>query len=173
MTVFIQKGDVPMSVRQAIKRGLRHFNSDKAQWERETGIVMSDPGYLAWAAQWLDDNQINEANNFFNYQLAAYRSAVARLAQYKVSLGRTEERELQGTGEFDTETGEEIMVEVVTISAIEPLDATIEQPVTDPETGEVTGSEIVPNPLIVADEYERAYAEAVIMNTPHQVKEFD
>jgi len=31
MTVFIQKGDAPMSLRQGVKRGLRYFEAKKQQ----------------------------------------------------------------------------------------------------------------------------------------------
>lgn len=65
MTVFIKKGDAPMSVRQAVKRGLRHFEAETAQYQRETGLVNDDPEYKAWALQWQSDNATNGANNMF------------------------------------------------------------------------------------------------------------
>ena len=142
MTVFIQKGDTPMSYRQAVKRGLRHFEAEKAYWQREQGIVESDPAYLAWAAQWVADNAVNEANNLFNHQLAAYRNALERLARYRLADGRpevTNEQQAideQGQPVLDGETGEPVMETVVVQTAIDPLPATIEQPVYDPETGE-------------------------------------
>lgn len=173
MTVFIIKGDAPMSVRQAVKRGLRHFEAQRQRWEREQGIVTSDPEYMAWAAQWVADNEVNRTNNLFNHQLAAYRKAVERLARYRVSEGRPDIYEDQPTGEFDPETGEEIVVTVLVQAAVEPLEATVEEPVFDPETGEQTGTQIVPNPLIVADEAERAQAQVVINATPDDVKLFD
>lgn len=172
MTVFIQPGDTPMSFRQAIKRGLRHFNSEKAQWERETGIVMSDPGYMAWASQWMTDNQQNEANNFFNHGLKAYRDALTRLAQYEVSIGRVEVTEAVETGEVDPDTGDAITEQVTVTSAIDPVEATVELNTFDPETGDVTGTETVPNPLITSDEAERAAAQAVIDATAQAVKDF-
>jgi len=172
MTVFIHKGDPPMSRRQAIKRGLRHFNAEKAYWEREQGIVESDPDYQAWATQWVADNVVNAENNLFNNQLAAYRKSTARLDQYKVADGRPEITEEQPTGEYDEE-GNEIMETVVVQTAIDPVEPTVEQPVYDPDTGEQTGTETVTNPLIVADEAERAEAQAVIDQIPQEVKDFD
>ena len=171
MTVFIHKGDPPMSRRQAIKRGLRHFNAEKAYWEREQGIVEGDPDYQAWATQWVADNVVNAENNLFNNQLAAYRKATARLAQYKVADGRPEITEEQPTGEYDEE-GNEITETVVVQTAVDPVEPTVEQPVYDPETGEQAGTETVTNPLIVADEVERAEAQAVVDQTPQDVKDF-
>lgn len=179
MTVFIERGDAPMSYRQAVKRGLRHFEAEKAYWQREQGIVESDPAYLAWAAQWVADNAVNEANNLFNHHLAAYRAAQARLARYRLADGRpevTEQQQVideQGQPVLDGETGEPVMETVVVQAAIEPLPATIEQPVYDPETGEQTGTEMVPNPEIVSDDAERAEAQSLIDGTPQEVADFE
>lgn len=170
MTVFIQKGDAALSRRQAIKRGLHHFNAEKAYWEREQGIVESDPEYQAWASQWIADNLVNAENNLFNNQLDAYRKATARLDQYRLADGRPELTEEQPTGEYDEE-GNEITETVVVQTAIDPLEPTVEQPVYD-DDGNQTGTEIVPNPLIVADDAERDAAQAVIDNTPQEVKDF-
>ncbi|HEY7824321.1 MAG TPA: hypothetical protein VIG24_15875 [Acidimicrobiia bacterium] len=171
MTVFIQKGDAPMSYRQAVKRGLRHFEAEKAYWQREQGMVEGDPAYLAWAGQWVQDNTVNEANNLFNRQLADYRTAVARLAQYRVAEGRPEITEDQPTGEYDEE-GNEIIETVVVQSAIDPLPAQVEVPIYDETTGEQTGTEMVPNPVITEDDAERAAAQALIDATPQEVKDF-
>ena len=65
----------------------------------------------------------------FNQQLAAYRVATARLAQYVVADGRAEVTEMQPTGEqvFNEETMEmeDVMHEVITVTAIEPVEATV------------------------------------------------
>lgn len=172
MTVFIQKGDSPLSVRQGTKRGLAYFNAQKQQFEREQGIVMEDPAYLAWAEQWVLDNQVNATNNMFNHQLAAYRGALARLEQYKLSEGRPEITEQQLSGEFDPETGEELYETVVIQSAIEPLPAEVEQQVYDEET-QTASTVIVPNPAIVDDDTERAEAAGLIAVIPQEVKDFD
>ena len=171
MTVFIEKGDAALSKRQAIKRGLRHFNAEQAYWQREAGMLMGSQEYVEWANQWLVDNQINAENNLFNNQLAAYRKATARLDQYKVADGRPEITEEQPTGEYDEE-GNEITETVVVQTAIDPVEPTVEQPVYDDE-GNQTGTETVTNPLIVADEAERAAAQAVIDQIPQEVKDFD
>jgi len=103
--------------------------------------------------------------------VAKCRSAVARLAQYKVADGRPEITEEQPTGEYDEE-GNEITETVVVQTAIDPVEPTVEQPVYDDE-GNQTGTETVTNPLIVADEAERAAAQAVIDQTPQEVKDFE
>jgi len=162
MTIFINKGDAPMDARQATKRGLRHFEAEKAQWQREQGIVEEDPAYLAWAQGWIDDNKINAANNLFNYQLAQYRGALARLARYRLSVGQAEVVETDEDGN-----------DVVVSPLIEPLPATVEMPAFDPETGAQTGVEQVPNPAIVRDEAERAAAQAIVTATPEAVRAFD
>jgi len=170
MTVFIQKGDAPLSKRQAEKRGRRLFDAQMQQWQREAGLLMGSQDYLEWANGWLNDNVVNAENNLFNHQLAAYRKATTRLAQYRVADGRPELTEQQPTGEYD-ENGEPITETVVVQTAIDPVEPTVEQPVYD-EEGNQTGTETVTNPVIVKDEAERAEAQAVIDATPQEVKDF-
>jgi len=170
MSVFIQKGDAPLSYRQATKRGKRLLEAQKQQWQREQGIVENDPEYQAWAEGWIVDNVVNAANNQFNHQLHAYRKATARLAQYLVADGRPEITEEQPTGEYDEE-GNEITETVVVQTAIDPVEPTVEQPVYDDE-GNQTSTETVTNPLIVSDEAERAEAQSVVDATPQEVKDF-
>ena len=111
----------------------------------------------------------------FNQQLAAYRVAVARLAQYIVADGRAEVREMQPTGEqvFNEETMEmeDVMHEVITVTAIEPVEATVTRLVysEDDPMAEPT-EETIENPLIVADEAEREAAQYIIDSTPQEVK---
>jgi len=110
----------------------------------------------------------------FNQQLAAYRAATARLAKYRLADGRPELTEMQPTGEqvFNEETGEmeAVMAEVIVQTAIDPLEATVEQTNYDDEGNATT--ETVDNPLIVADDAERAAAQAVVDATPQDVKDF-
>jgi len=94
----------------------------------------------------------------FNQQLAAYRVATARLAQYIVADGREQVREMQPTGEqvFNEETMEmeDVMHEVITVTAIEPVEAT---------------EETIENPLITTDVAERTAAQATVDATPAAV----
>lgn len=102
----------------------------------------------------------------FAQQVEAYTAATARIAQYILSVGREEVVESHPTGEhvFNEETFEmeDVMADVVVVTAIEPLEATVEVTVygDDPEAEPTV--ETVPNPLIVADDAERAEAQAVI-----------
>jgi len=112
----------------------------------------------------------------FNTQATDYRTATARIAQYQLSVGRPEVTEMMPTGEqvYNEETMEmeDVLEEVITQTAIEPLEPTVEITVYDEEDpmAEPT-TETVPNPLIVADDAERAEAQTVIDNTPEPVKE--
>jgi hypothetical protein len=123
------------------------------------------------AAEWL-----------FNKQLQDYRTAVARLAQYQVALGREEVTEMQDTTEqqvddegtpiFDEE-GNPVYVqqEVVVVTAIEPVEPTVEQTVYGDDPMAEPTVETIENPLITQDKAERAVAQAVVDATPDAVKE--
>jgi hypothetical protein len=100
-----------------------------------------------------------------------YLQAKSRLAQYVLSVGREEVIESQATGErvFNEETDEmdDVMVDVVTVTAIDPVEATIEQTTYDAEGVATTST--VENPLITVDVAERATAQAVVDATPQSV----
>ena len=112
----------------------------------------------------------------FNQQLADYRVAVARLAQYIVSDGRAEVTEMQPTGEqvFNEETMEmeDVMHEVIVQTAIEPLEPTVTRMVysEDDPMAEPT-EETIENPEITTDVAERAEAQATVDATPQPVKD--
>ena len=199
MTVFIQKGDAPLSVRQATKRGMAHVAAQLAQAGARTGDeellrviphadltprlaavvqALGHVSYQAYALGWEADNLVNGEHNLFNHQLAAHRAAQARLARYRLADGRPEiTEELQaiddlGQPVFDETNGEPVMETVVVQAAIDPLPAEVERPIYDEVTGEQTGTEMVSNPEIVRDEAERADARAVVDKTPTEVIEF-
>jgi len=115
------------------------------------------------------------ADKLFAQQLAAYKTATARLEQYIVADGRAEVTEMQPTGEqvFNEETGEmeDVLHEVVVQTAIEPVEPTVEQTVYSDDIDAEPTVETVTNPLIVTDEAERAAAQAVVDGTPDAVKE--
>ena len=111
----------------------------------------------------------------FNKQLREYVDAVERLEQYILSEGRSEIREdivVETREVFNEETGEletvNITENMITQTAIEPLEATVEVTETDPETMESTIT-TVRNPLIVKDEEERAAAQEIVDSTPQAV----
>ena len=112
----------------------------------------------------------------FNQQLADYRVATARLAQYIVADGRAEVIESQPTGEqvFNEDTMEmvDVMTDVITVTAIEPVEPTVTRMVyseDDPMAEPV--EETVENPLITTDVAERAAAQTVVDATPQPVKD--
>ena len=107
----------------------------------------------------------------FNKQLREYVTAVERLENYILSEGRPEIREdvvVETREVFNEETGEletvNITENVITQTAIEPLEATVEV-----YNDETESMETVRNPLIIRDEEERAAAQAVVDATPQAV----
>lgn len=169
MAIFIKKGDAPLTDRQLHKRTQVFIDRGWPEWMRERSLRLEDGEFNAYMAQVATDTDANRAANEFNRALSAYRQATARLARYRLADGQPEITEQRETGEFDPETGEPITETVVVAPAIEPLPATVEQPVYDAETGEQTGTEEVPNPAIVQDDAERAQAQAVVDATPQTV----
>jgi len=111
----------------------------------------------------------------FNQQLAAYRTATARLAHYIVSDGREEVTEMQPTGEqvFNEETMEmeDVMHEVIVQTAIEPVEPTVTRLVYSDDMDAEPTEEIIENPLITTDVAERTAAQAVVDATPQPVKD--
>ena len=121
-----------------------------------------------------EDLQVAADAKQFAQQVVAYTAATARIAQYILSVGREEVVESQPTGErvYNEETFEmeDVMADVVVVTAVEPLEATVE--VTTYAMDEDPVTETVANPLIVTDVQERTAAQAVIDNTPAPVKTF-
>ena len=117
-----------------------------------------------------DDLQAAADEKQFNQQLADYRVAVTRLAQYIVADGRAEVTEMQPTGEQvwneETEEMEDVMHEVITVTAIGPVEATV-----DVFEGDNDTPTTITNPLITTDVAERAKAQATVDATPQPVKD--
>jgi len=122
-----------------------------------------------------EDLQAAADEKQFNQQLSAYMLAVTRLAQYIVSVGRAEVVESQATGEqvFNEETMEmeDVMADVITVTAIEPVEATITRTVYSDDIDAEPTEETIENPLITTDVAERAAAQAVVDGTPQAVKD--
>ena len=169
MTIFVNKGDLPLTPAQLEKRAQKHIKRVWSDQAREKSIRLADGGFDAFMASFSADHDVNTANNTFNWQLLEYRKATARLARYIVADGRAEVSEEQGTGTYDDD-GNEVMESVLVQTAIEPLEATVEITTYDVDGNEST--ETVANPLIVADTEERAAAQAVVDGTPESVKGF-
>ena len=122
-----------------------------------------------------DELQSRQDRAIFDLQTERYIKATERLSQYILLEGREEVRDTvvirteevwnEETEEYETN---EIREEVITQTAIEPLEEFVEVTTTDPETMEST-TESVRNPLVVKDEEERAEAQAVVDATPQAV----
>ena len=115
------------------------------------------------------------ATKLFNTQLAAYSTATARLAQYIIADGRVELTEMQATGEqvFNEDTMEmdDVMASVITQSAIEAVEPTVEVTTYSDDIEVEPTVSTVANPLIVTDVLEREAARNVIAITPQAVKD--
>jgi hypothetical protein len=107
----------------------------------------------------------------FAKQLADYTISKERLEQYVLSVGRAEVTESLPTGEqvWNEETMEmdDVMADFITVTAIDALDATVEQTTYDEEGVATTST--VENPLIVTDVSERTDAQAIVDATPSAV----
>ena len=195
MSVFINKGDKPLSIRQATTRGTQmvaqQLGAAGARAGDETifsaknheelpqrliDVLALLPGspssYSEYAAQWELSNETNSANNLFNHQLEAYRKYSARLSQYRLLDGRDEITEQRETEEVDGD-GMPIVETVIVSVKIEPLTEQIEQAIYNDEPGALEGVELVPNPLVVEDERERQQAQMIIDSLPESVELFD
>lgn len=169
MTIFVTKGDAPLTDAQVEKRAQAHIAKDWPSQAREKSIRTADGAFDAFMATFSVNHDENIANNTFNWQLAEYRKATARLEKYRLADGRAEYTIETPTGTFDEE-GNEIM-DVTVVPAIEPLPAQVEETTYDDE-GNITGTIMVDNPEIVYDDEQRAAAQAVIDSTPQEVKDF-
>jgi hypothetical protein len=94
-----------------------------------------------------------------------------------VAEGRNQVTESQPTGEqvFNEETMEmdDVMHEVITVTAIEPVEATVDRIVyaDDPMVDAEPTIETIENPEITKDNEERTAAQAVVDATPQAVIE--
>jgi hypothetical protein len=169
--IFVTQGDKPITDSQLQKRTQAYIERDWPQWKRERAMRTDATDLNAYMDQVAADTDTNRANNTFNQQLADYRVATARLAQYVVADGRAEVREMQPTGEQvwneETMEMEDVMHEVITVTAIDPVEATVEVTEYDEEGNATTTT--VENPLITTDNEERAAAQAVVDATPQAV----
>ena len=167
--IFLNKGDGPVSQPHLQPGTQRHIDLDWPSWKRERSIRTDPTALNAYMDTVSTDTDTNRANNTFNWQLQDYRKAVTRLAQYRLADGRPEVWEDQPAGEYDEE-GNEFVESVLVQSAVEPLVATVEQTTYDMDG--VATVATVANPLIVADDAERAAAQAVVDATPDDVQAF-
>jgi hypothetical protein len=122
-----------------------------------------------------------KADALAEYQLEEYTKSMSRLSQYQVALGREEvtEETVVGTRPVLDEnneivlssegqvTYEDVVEEIITVTSIDPVDATVEQTTYDDE--DVATTVTIENPLITEDNAERADAQAIVDATPQSV----
>ena len=175
MTLFVTKGDAPLTPVQLEKRAQKYIRRSWPDQAREKSIRLSDGAFDAFMSAFSADNDVNIANNTFNWQLQQYGTAVARLARYIVADGRAEVIESQPTGEqvWDEDAMEmvDVMADVITVTAIDPVEATVTRTVYSDNMDAEPTEETIENPLITADVSERAAAQAVVDGTPQEVVE--
>lgn len=107
----------------------------------------------------------------FAQQLKAYKVALARVAQYQLSVGTPLMSQTNVIGEGWDEGILETydIIETIITPAILALETTVEQISTDRDG--ISTTTTVANPLIVKDDEERAAAQATIDATPSAVIE--
>lgn len=170
MTIFVTKGDAPLTPAQLQRREDKVLARDWPMRRRLRLMRRGDGPYgIAMDAVEADEAR-NKINNTFNRKLRRYRRAVARLARYELSVGRIEVWEDQPTGALDG-LGDPTMESVLIQTAIVSLPALVDG--FDYTNPEVPNPAQVPNPAIVKDEAERAEAQKTINTTPQAVKNFD
>jgi len=172
--IFVHKGMKSLTSQQLNRRTQKYIDRDYPQWKRERSMRKADGLFDTYMDGVEADTDTNRANNEFNWNLEQYRKAVLRLEDYVLSVGVPEVTVEVLTGEttYDEETGEATEVtETVVYPAIEPLEATVTVETYD-DNGEETGTEEVPNPLIVQDEAERAQAQSIVDNASEELISF-
>ena len=130
----------------------------------------------------LENRKTKAVNDYvFNKQYNDYSNAITRLTQYQVALGKEQVTEMQNTEEYKVndngepmfdEQGNPIYVqkEVIVVTAIEPVEATVEIKVLDENNPEAEPTiQTIENPLITKDNKERANAQSVVDATPQEV----
>lgn len=166
MTTFVAQGDAPLTDAQLEKRAQKYITRSWSPQARERSIRQADGLFDDFMTTFSINHDVNTINNTFNGQLAEYRKATTRLAQYRLADGKPDQTFEEPTGEYD-ENGDEIM-HVWVQTGIDALEPTVEVTTYDVDGNETT--ETVANPLIVADDAERAAAQAVVDATPDEVK---
>ena len=167
MTLFVNKGDVPLTPVQLENRAQKYIKRSWPDQAREKSIRTKKNAFDAFMDTFSSNHDINIANNTFNWQLQEYRKATQRLARYIVADGRAEVYEDQPTGAYDDE-GNEVMQSVLVQTAIDPVDAKVNQTTYD-DMGENPVTTEIENWLITVDVAERTAAQAVVDATPQEV----
>jgi hypothetical protein len=121
------------------------------------------------------DNDTLEARKsqaLFDHQLKKYTEAMIRLDAYIVADGQEEMIESiasdQRVWNPETKEWEDVMIDVVTRQAVDPVSPTITV-MSSENPGDEPTEQTIENPAITKDNYERADAQAIVDATPQSV----
>jgi hypothetical protein len=121
------------------------------------------------------DNDTLEARKsqaLFDYQLKKYTEAMIRLDAYIVADGQEEVIESiasdQRVWNPETKEWEDVMIDVVTRQAVDPVSPTITV-MSSENPGDEPTEQTIENPAITKDNDERADAQAIVDATPQSV----
>lgn len=129
-------------------------------------------GADCWDGDIPADIQAAAEEKQFNDQLMAYARALNRLALHRLADGAAAVTGQEVTGRvFNEETQEydDVLETVELQPAIPALSATVEVTTASDNPSSAPTTEVVTNPLIVADDAERAEAQAIVDATPQPV----
>ena len=164
---------VPPSLNSCIVCDVTNTTIPVAELNREYQKVLDDiieQGADCFEGDIPTKIQTDADSKKFNQQLSAYTTAKERLAQYVLSVGREEVVESKPGPEqvWDEKAMKmvDVMVDVITVTAIGPVDATVTR-IIYPD--DVLTEETIENPLITKDKAERAEAKSIIDSTPQAV----
>tara|TARA_R110002153_G_scaffold5128_3_gene24298 strand:+ start:2458 stop:3147 length:690 start_codon:yes stop_codon:yes gene_type:complete len=120
----------------------------------------------------VDELAARKAQALAEYQLKEYTKAMARLSQYQVALGQEEMIESiasdQRVWNPETKEWEDVMIDVVTRQAVDPVSPTITV-MSSENPGDEPTEQTIENPAITEDNAERAEAQAIVDATPQSV----
>ena len=87
MTLFVTKGDKPLTPVQLERRAQTYIKRSWPAQDREKSIRLSDGAFDAFMVTFSSNHATNVANNTFNWQIQDYRKASSRLARYRLADG--------------------------------------------------------------------------------------
>ena len=149
------------------------LSTENSEYQKVLDDII-EHGEDCWDGDIPTEVQTDADSKKFDRQLASYKLAKERLEQYVLSVGREEVVESRPGPEqvWDEETEQmvDVMVDIITVTAIEPVDATVTRTIypDDVLTEEFT-EETFDNPLITKDNTKRAESQAIIDANPQPV----
>ena len=147
----------PTVTERAMNR--RAMGQIKGKYNPTANEVLQEVAYETHCKNVRDDFDQAIIDNALLIEVIGYEQAEIRLARYILSVGVDYVPEILEV--IDSETGEVLQEYIPAIAEIEPLPLIIEVTVYN-EEGEVTGTNMIENPLITQDILERSEAQAIL-----------